>query len=235
MAIHAAMVDRMDQEIGRLHRAASQDERARQHGHLFLPTTAPAPRSWSAATATMPTPRPARRTRFCASARLVARREHAVPPPQDLGPRRRHLHAAHRALAGGHRGARRSAARRRPRHRPRADDPETRRRQMADDYDGQPRRPRLAAICPPVSPATRIRIANSCGGCTKATGRSARAIGNSSPRATDRGSCTISNTTAWRITISPPSIPTRCASLSNCGPRRRQNSWSLQNVGNETR
>ena len=58
---------------------------------------------------------------------LVQRGQHAVPPAQVLGPRRRHHHAADRPLAAGHRRPRRTAPRSRPPDRPRADDPGSRR------------------------------------------------------------------------------------------------------------
>ena len=102
MAIHAAMVDRMDREIGRVlaqlramgafdntlifflsDNGASAEIMVRDDGHD------PAAPAGSAAHASLP------------GAGLVDRGQHAVPPPQDLGSRRGHLDAADRPLAEG--------------------------------------------------------------------------------------------------------------------------------------
>ena len=110
MAIHAAMIDRMDIEIGRVleqlkamgafdntviffvsDNGASAEQIIRGDGH---DRTAP-----PGSAKTLPLPRP----------RLVQRGEHAVPPAQVLGPRGRHHHAADRPLAARHRRARRTA------------------------------------------------------------------------------------------------------------------------------
>ena len=128
MEIHAAMVDRMDREIGRVldqlramgawdntlilflsDNGASAEIMVRDDGH---DPSAPA---GSAGVAPLP------------GAGLVHGGQHAVPPPQDLGPRGRHLDPADRPLAARHRRPGRAAARPRPRHRPRADDPGSRR------------------------------------------------------------------------------------------------------------
>ena len=104
MAIHAAMVHRMDSEIGRVldqlkamgafdntlifflsDNGASAEQIIRGDGH---DRSAP-----PGSAKTLPLHRP----------RLVQRGQHAVPPAQVLGPRRRHLHAADRPLAAGHR------------------------------------------------------------------------------------------------------------------------------------
>ena len=134
--IHAAMVDRMDREIGRVldqlramgacdntlvfflsDNGASAEIMVRGDGHD--PTAAPG----SAATF------------LCLGPGLVERGQHAVPPAQDVGARGRHLDAADRPLAAGHRRPRRTAARPGPRHRPRADDPRSGRRQTARDVE----------------------------------------------------------------------------------------------------
>ena len=68
--------------------------------------------------------------------RLVHVGQHAVAPAQDLGPRRRHLHAADRPLAEGDRGPRRTAPRPGPRDRHRADPARPGRRQAPGAWNG---------------------------------------------------------------------------------------------------
>ncbi len=102
MDIHAAMVDRMDREIGRVleqlramgafentlifflsDNGASAEIMVRDDGHD------PAAAAGLGGLAPVP------------GAGLVHRGQHAVPPAQDLGPRRRHRDALDRPLAAG--------------------------------------------------------------------------------------------------------------------------------------
>ena len=150
MAIHAAMVDRMDREIGRVldqlramkaldntlifflsDNGASAEIMVRDDGHD--------PAAAARLSRHAPLPRPG----------LVHRGQHAVSPAQDVGPRRGHHHAADRALAGGHRGPRRAAAESGPCDRPRADDSGSGWRQAARDGRRQSRshRRRAGAWC----------------------------------------------------------------------------------------
>lgn len=69
MAVHAAMVDRMDREIGRVIAQLRAMEGWRTRSSSSSRTTGPAPRSWSAAMATTPKPSAAPVRRSCASGR----------------------------------------------------------------------------------------------------------------------------------------------------------------------
>ena len=140
MAVHAAMVDRMDREIGRVLAQLRGDGR-RWTTRCFLPVRQ---RRECRDHGPRRRPRPARRVRHRGDVpqhrpRLVEPVQHAVSPAQDLGPRRRHLDAADRPLAQGHRRPRRTAAHAGARHRPRADDPRSGRRQAIRDV-GRPAR-----------------------------------------------------------------------------------------------
>ena len=72
---------------------------------------------------------------------LVQHVQHAVPSAQDLGPRRRHLHAADRALAERDHRPRRIAAHARAHHRPCPDNSSNGRRQANRKVEGQASRP----------------------------------------------------------------------------------------------
>ena len=133
MAIHAAMVDRMDREIGRVRRSNSRDERAGQHADPVPFRQRRQCRDHG----------PRRRARSVAAARLGRRRTCAsgrAGPPCRNTPFRMHKTWVHEGGIStplivhwprGHRRPRRTAAQPGPRDRPRADDPGSRRRQAA--------------------------------------------------------------------------------------------------------
>ena len=144
MEVYAAMIDRMDQGIGRIVARAETHRPARQHADPVpagqrrrVPERRAAPATRTTRTSSGPTKPtlpvddaddllppasvpaadarrlpgphgaegacPAGRTRTSPTAGLGERLEHAVPRVQALGPRGRHLDAADRPLAGGHR------------------------------------------------------------------------------------------------------------------------------------
>ena len=149
MEVYAAMIDRMDQGIGRIVAELEAAGPARQHPH-FLPAgqrrlrRADGPlgvtitrRGLKRPQAHRPGRAPDRSGRPCRPAtavpcatgrrharagghlrrlwpRLGQRPQHAVPRIQALGPRRRHLHAADRALARRYQAPRRALPPARP-------------------------------------------------------------------------------------------------------------------------
>ncbi len=153
--------------------------------------------------------------------RLLQRVQYAVSPPQDLGSRRRHQHAAGRPLAGRHQGPRRTAPHAGPHDRHRPHDSRRARHREADRVGGRTDTAGAgpepgSSVCEQTSPST----ATFSGGCTKATERFASATGSWSPPRAIRGSCTTSQPTAPNPTIWQTSIP-----------RRRRN-WKLSGIGN---
>ena len=192
MAIHAAMVDRMDQEIGRLleqlraidayddtvifflsDNGASAEIMIRGDGHD------PCGGTWFRGE--LPLSR----------ARLVERGQYAVPPAQDLGPRGGHCDAAHRALAARYHDDGSTAASGRACDRPRSDDAPAGRWSWPTEFRGQP--------VPPTPGCSLVEYicrglphcpARCCGGCTKAIARCELVIGSWSPRREIRGNCT---------------------------------------------
>ena len=149
MAIHAAMVDRMDREIGRVlaqlrtmgafddtlifflsDNGASAEIMVRDDGH---DQAAPA---GSARTHLVPGPW------------LVQRREYPVSPPQDVGSRRRYFYSVDCSLAEGDQSARRVSARPRPRDRRRTDDPGAHEQSSTGSRSGRaaPARPGLSLV-----------------------------------------------------------------------------------------
>ena len=140
MAIHAAMVDRMDREIGRVLAQLKAMGAFDNTLILFLSDNGASAEIMVRGDGHDPAGRTrARRRRFSASApagRALANtpfRRHKTWVHEG-----RHRHAAHRALAAGHRGARRTAPHSRPPHRHRADDARSRRRQTPETWDGKP-------------------------------------------------------------------------------------------------
>ena len=129
MAIHAAMVHRMDAEIGRV------IDQVKAMGALENTVDSVPLRQRRQRGTDHPRrrARPGRAARFGPNVSLpwtglVERGEHAVAAAQVVGPRRRHFDAADRPLAGRHQGPRRTAVESRPHHRPGAHDPRSGRR-----------------------------------------------------------------------------------------------------------
>ena len=134
MEVFAAMVDNIDQNVGRLRRRARGAGRARQHDrHLHLrqrrvargrgrrarPRTTCTCSQGDDIDADLRPPRPHRRAADHAALPARAgrwRRQHAVPPLQDQHPRRRPLGAVHRARGPARLGADAGALRRQYAH-----------------------------------------------------------------------------------------------------------------------
>ena len=222
MAIHAAMVDRMDREIGRVLDQLKAMGALREHAHpLRSPTTAPAPSRSSAATATIrPRPPGSAETFLCLGPGWSSAANTPLPLPQDLGPRGRHLHAADRPLAQRHRRPRRAAAHARPRHRPRADAPGAGRRASRPDAVARRRRRRrcpAAASCrrsPTTSPiAARLPLLPPRG--QPRHPRRRLEAGRAKPTAA--GNSTTSRPTAARTSTWPTASPSGCATWPSSG------------------
>jgi arylsulfatase A-like enzyme len=112
MAVHAAMVDRMDREIGRIldtpKKAGTPDDTL----VLFLSDNG-ASAEESMVRGDGHHPHAERRHRGDVPEHRAGAQQpvqHPLPPAQDVGPRGRHSHPARGALAEGHCGEGRSAA-----------------------------------------------------------------------------------------------------------------------------
>ena len=159
------------------------------------------------------------KTFLCHRPGLVQRCQHALPAAQILGARRRHHHAADRALAAGDRRPRRAAPRSGPFDRPGADAPGAGRRQLA----GNIRRPAGPAAA---RQEPRAGVRQGRHGDARlflvvsrlATARSASATGSWWPPRTRPGSCTICVRIARNRTIWPPANRKPCGNSKRRGP-----------------
>ena len=232
MAIHAAMVDRMDREIGRVARPARGDGRARQHAHL-LPLRQRRQRRDHG---------PRRRPRSRRAARLGAPRYLCLGPGwSSVGntPFRRHKTWVHeggiatplivhwpQGIAA--RGELRAHAR--PRHRPRADDPGARGRDAPRSLRRVPPRPGQSLV--PALVGRRRRRSRPPVVAARGEPRDPR--GRLEARAArakaTRGSSTTSAATAPSRTTSRETCRGRRASWAGSGRRGRGSSRSTRST-----